>query len=46
MVRHEEVDAAVAECFVGLARIEAVAAEEIEVVAAEGIEVADRTEYS
>jgi hypothetical protein len=34
MVRHEEVDAAVAECFVGLAGIEAVAAEEIEVAAA------------
>jgi hypothetical protein len=34
MVRHEEVDAAVAKCFVGLAGIEAVAAKEIEVAAA------------
>jgi hypothetical protein len=34
MVCHEEVDAAVAECFVGLARIKAVAAKEIKVAAA------------
>ena len=50
MVCHEEVDATVAKCFVGLAGIEAVAAEEIEVAAAVladvRIEVADRTERS
>jgi hypothetical protein len=46
MGHHVEADAAAAECFVGLAGIEAVAAEEIEVAAAAGIEVADRTERS
>jgi hypothetical protein len=56
MVHHEEVDAAVAKGFVGLAGIEAVAAKEIKVAAAKladvkrlaanGIKVADRTERS
>jgi hypothetical protein len=34
MVRHKEVNAAVAKCFVGLARIKAVATKEIKVAAA------------
>jgi hypothetical protein len=33
MVRHEEVDATVTKCFVGLAGIEAIAAKEIKVAA-------------
>ena len=34
MVRHEEVDATVTKCFVGLARIKAITAKEIKVAAA------------
>ena len=34
MVRHEEVDATVTECFIGLAGIKAVAAKEIKVATA------------
>ena len=44
MVHHEEVDAAVAKGFVGLAGIEAVAAKEIKVAAAKLVECSAGTE--